>query len=194
LLDATGHVYRYTFIGGGIIALIGIAAYAAVYRRFPALGGPTAKFAMPPAGERLRQAARTVAAAKAIGWLEIQSRDDIVSFYKVNPVTLGPAEIVDRKLRRGDYSRRPLVRHAAIRDMITPATYRRFRLDVMRLHCQCFLAGDKRAHHDFYAYVCGPVPFDALAADTGGLLSYVDESGRLKRKPAGRDAPAPSNP
>ncbi|HEY0944946.1 MAG TPA: MFS transporter, partial [Opitutaceae bacterium] len=42
LLDATGHVYRYTFIGGGIIALIGIAAYAAVYRRFTALGGPTA--------------------------------------------------------------------------------------------------------------------------------------------------------
>ncbi|WP_454915849.1 hypothetical protein [Xanthobacter sediminis] len=155
----------------------------AVPVRLLTLGSTTAKFALHPAGERLRRAAEGIAAAPAIGWLEIQSRDDIVSFYKVNPVTLGPAEIIDRKLKRGDYSRRPLVRHAAIRDMITPATYRRFRLDVMRLHCQCFLAGDKRAHHDFYAYVCGPVPFDALAADTGGLLSYVDENGRLKRRP-----------
>lgn len=162
--------------------------------RLLTLGSTTAKFALHPAGERLRQAARKVAAASAIGWLEIQSRDDIVSFYKVNPVTLGPAEIIDRKLKRGDYTQRPLVRHAAIRDMITPATYRRFSLDVMRLHCQCFLAGDKRAHHDFYAYVCGPVPFDALAADTGGLLSYVDEAGRLKRKAAGRGVPTPSNP
>ncbi|MFG1394605.1 hypothetical protein [Xanthobacter agilis] len=161
--------------------------------RLLTLGSTTAKFALHPAGARLRAAAGRVAVAPAIGWLEIQSRDDIVSFYKVNPVTLGPAEIVDRKLKRGDYSHRPLVRHAAIRDMITPATYRRFSLDVMRLHCQCFLASDKRAAHDFYAYVCGPLPFDALAADTGGLLSYVDESGRLKPRPAGTSAPAPSN-
>lgn len=156
--------------------------------RLITLGSTTAKFALHPAGARLRQAAQTVAEAPAIGWLEIQSRDDIVSFYKVNPVTLGPAEIADKKLKRGDYSARPLVRHTAIRDMLTPATFRRFRLDVMRLHCQCFLAGDKRSTHDFYAYVCGPLPFDALAADTGGLLSYLEEDGRLKPRVAQPDA------
>ncbi|MFG1400354.1 hypothetical protein [Xanthobacter sediminis] len=165
----------------------------AVPVRLLTLGSTTAKFALHPAGQRLREAAARVAATPAIGWLEIQSRDDIVSFYKVNPVTLGPAEIVDGKLRRGDYALRPLVRHVAIRDMITPATYNRFRFDMMRLHCQCFLAGDKRAHHDFHAYVCGPVPFDALAATPGGLLPFLDETGRLAPPASGADAQAPSN-
>jgi MFS family permease len=39
-LDATGNVYRYTFAGGAVIAVCGLAAYAVVYRRFMALGGP----------------------------------------------------------------------------------------------------------------------------------------------------------
>lgn len=161
--------------------------------RLLTLGSTTAKFALHPAGERLRRAAAKVASAHAIGWLEIQSRDDIVSFYKVNPVTLERATMVGHNTRPGDFSTRPLMRHVAIRDMITPATYRRFQLDVMRLHCQCFLAGDKRAPHDFYAYVCAPVSFDALAADTGSLLSYVDEAGRLASSTEG-SARAPFNP
>ncbi len=162
--------------------------------RLLTLGSTTAKFALHPAGLRLRQAAEKVARAPAIGWLEIQSRDDMVSFYKVNPVTLGPAEITDHNTAPGDYGARPLVRHAAIRDMISAETYRRFRFDVFRLHCQCFLAGDKRAHHDFYAYVCGPVPFDALAAETGGLLAFVDSLGRLVRHAADPRRPLSSNP
>jgi len=151
--------------------------------RLLTLGSTTAKFALHPAGERLRAAARRVAEAKAIGWLEIQSRDDIVSFYKVDPVTLQRAHLVAHTTAPGDYFVHPLIRHVPIREMITPATYRRFYFDVMRLHCQCFLAGDRRARHDFYAYVCAPVPFDALAADTDGLLAYVDASGRRAGAP-----------
>lgn len=39
-LDATGNIYRYTFAGGGVIALAAIGAYYLVLRRFMALGGP----------------------------------------------------------------------------------------------------------------------------------------------------------
>lgn len=46
-LDATGNVYRYTFAGGAAIAVCGLVAYAVVYRRFMALGGPRSY--VPPA-------------------------------------------------------------------------------------------------------------------------------------------------
>ncbi|MGQ3676327.1 hypothetical protein ACT6QH_12615 [Xanthobacter sp. TB0139] len=148
--------------------------------RLLTLGSTTIKFALHPAGERLRKAAHEVAAASWIGWLEIQSRDDIVSFYKVNPVTLAPAQIMDQNSVVGDFSARPLIRHTAIEDMLTPATYRRFHFDIMRLHCQCFLANDKRSTHEFHAYICGPVRFDRLAATTSGLMDFVDEAGALR--------------
>lgn len=152
--------------------------------RLLTLGSTTAKFALHPAGERLRAAAREVAAASWIGWAEIQSRDDIVSFYKVNPVTLEAADVLDQNSVPGDFSARPLIRHAAIRDMLTPKTYKRFRLDIMRLHCQCFLASDKRAAHDFNAYICGPARFDCVVAATSGLMDFVREDGSLQPRAA----------
>ncbi len=160
--------------------------------RLLTLGSTTAKFALHPAGERLRAAARDVAAASWIGWAEIQSRDDIVSFYKVNPVTLEPADVLDQNSVPGDFSSRPLIRHAAIRDMLTPKTYNRFRLDIMRLHCQCFLASDKRAAHDFNAYICGPARFDFLVAGTSGLMDFVREDGSLRPRARQPETVAPA--
>ncbi|MGU3493284.1 hypothetical protein ACLBXM_04505 [Xanthobacteraceae bacterium A53D] len=141
--------------------------------RILTLGSTTAKFALHPEGERLRNAARVVHRASAIGWTEYQAKDDIVSFYKVDPVTLGP--ITD-----GDAARRPLVRRVPIRAMLTPATYRKFRFDVMRLHCQFFLANDQRAPYDFYAFVCAPVPYDRLVGSAEGPLAVFAEDGSLR--------------
>ncbi|MFG1344964.1 hypothetical protein V5F59_08730 [Xanthobacter autotrophicus DSM 431] len=168
--------------------------------RILTLGSTTAKFALHPAGTRLRAAAETVAAARHIGWLEVQSRDDIVSFYKVNPVTLAPASFAAPLLPAGDFSQRPLLRHVEIRHMVSRSFYLKHWLDVMRLHCQCFLAGDIRAAHDFYAYLCGPLSLDVIAAHTNGLRAYTyadgtlrplfaDETGRIHPEPdAKRDA------
>lgn len=148
--------------------------------RILTLGSTTAKFALHPAGSRLRAAAERVAGEARIGWMEIQSRDDIVSFYKVNPVTLAPATFAEPLLRAGDFSQRPLLRHVEIREMLTPAAYRRFYFDVMRLHCQCFLANEVRARHDFYAHICGPLAFDVTAAHSNGLRAYLDPDGTLR--------------
>lgn len=140
--------------------------------RILTLGSTTAKFALHPAGGRLRQAALDVHDAPHIGWVEFQANDDIVSFYKVDPVTLGPTE-------EGDPTRRPLVRRVNIDQMLTPATYRRFRLDVMRLHCQFFLANDQRAPYDFFAFVCAPVRFEALTVHPAGPLVVFAPDGSL---------------
>ncbi|MFG1317614.1 hypothetical protein [Xanthobacter autotrophicus] len=169
--------------------------------RILTLGSTTAKFALHPAGARLRAAAQRVADAPQIGWVEVQSRDDIVSFYKLNPVTLERATFAEPQLAVGDFAQRPLLRHVPVRDMVSAATYRRFFFDVMRRHCQCFLASDIRAPHDFYAYVCGPFAFDVLAAHLHALCAYMapdgtplptvrDASGRLMALPDH----APSSP
>lgn len=140
--------------------------------RILTLGSTIAKFALHPAADRLRGSTRTVSKASAIGWTEYQARDDIVSFYKVDPVTLQPAG-------DGDTTRRPLIRRVAIKTMLTPATFARFRFDVMRLHCQFFLANDQRAPFDFYAFVCAPVPFDTLVGTAEGPLSVFTAEGGL---------------
>lgn len=40
ILDAAGRDYRLTFLSGGLFAVLGLAAYFEVHRRFLALGGP----------------------------------------------------------------------------------------------------------------------------------------------------------
>ena len=164
--------------------------------RILTLGSTTAKFALHPAGARLRAAAQQVADAPQIGWVEVQSRDDIVSFYKVNPVTLDRATFAEPQLAVGDFTQRPLLRHVPVREMVSAATYRRFFFDVMRRHCQCFLASDIRAPHDFYAYVCGPFAFDVLAAHLHALCAYMAPDGTplpASLDPGGRLMPIPDH-
>ncbi|MFH1553575.1 MAG: hypothetical protein ABII76_01735 [Pseudomonadota bacterium] len=140
--------------------------------RLLTLGSTTAKFALHPAGTRLRAAARKVHAAPAVGWAEFQARDDIVSFYKVNPVTLGHAGNADGR-------RRPFVRQITIRGLLTAKTYARFRFDVMRLHCQFFLANDRKAPYDFYAFICAPVTFDEMVRQIDGPMAIFAPDGAL---------------
>ncbi len=190
-IERAGEIDEIVIAGHSLGAMHVVSAVAAALKidpdfgrkipvRLLTLGSTTVKFALNPAGVRLRAAADEVAAASWIGWLEVQSRDDIVSFYKVNPVTLSVAEIADTNTVPGDFSARPLIRHAAIADMLSAEAYHRFRLDIMRLHCQCFLASDKRACHDFNAYAYGPVLFEQLAAKTSGLMDFVTEDGALR--------------
>ncbi|MFG1462348.1 hypothetical protein V5F77_05560 [Xanthobacter sp. DSM 24535] len=140
--------------------------------RLLTLGSTTAKFALHPAGIRLRKAAHTVHAHPAVGWAEFQARDDIVSFYKVNPVTLGHAGNANGR-------QRPFVRQITIRGLLTPKTYARFRLDVMRLHCQFFLANDRKAPYDFYAFICAPVTFDEMVRQMEGPMAIFGDDGGL---------------
>ena len=140
--------------------------------RILTVGSTTAKFALHPAGARLRQAAQVVHDAGSVGWVEFQARDDIVSFYKVDPVTL-------RHAGNANGDRRPFVRQVTIRDMMTPETFARYRFDVMRLHCQFFLANDRRAPYDFYAFILAPIPFFTLVAQIEGPKAVFADDGAL---------------
>lgn len=140
--------------------------------RLLTVGNTSAKFALHPAGAWLRQAAQAVYDARDIYWVEFQARDDIVSFYKVNPVNLRHAGNSNGLLR-------PFVRQVTIREMLTPETFSRFRLDIMRLHCQFFLANDRRAAYDFYAFVFAPVSFDAIVNEIEGPQVIFEQDGAI---------------
>lgn len=140
--------------------------------RLLTVGNTSAKFALHPAGGWLREAGQKVYDAGGIYWVEFQARDDLVSFYKVNPVTLRHAGNSNGLLR-------PFVRQVRIRDMMSAGTFRRYRFDLMRLHCQFFLANDIRAAYDFYAFVLAPVTFDALVHEIGGPLEIFAEDGSI---------------
>lgn len=150
--------------------------------RILTLGNTLAKFALHPAGTALRAAAATVAGAGHIAWLEIQSCDDIVSFYGINPVTLEAGGFTEGDLGVGNFRGRPLLRHVPVRQMITPKEYWPRKLDVMRIHCQCFLAHDRRARYDLYAFILGPMPFAALMASGDGLMAHLAPDGALAPK------------
>ncbi|QTL04213.1 hypothetical protein J5J86_02320 [Aquabacter sp. L1I39] len=144
----------------------------AVPVRLLTVGSTAAKFALHPAGGRLREAARTVHDATSLDWIEFQAKDDIVSFYKVDPVSLTHAG-------NGDGSRRPFIRQVTIRGMMTPGTYARYRLDIMRLHCQFFLANDCRAPYDFYAFIHAPISCSDLVAQMEGPMAIFAPDGSL---------------
>src|SRR5262249_11781646 len=146
-------------------------------RRGPALavltiGATIPKLALHPDGGRLRARAETVAGAPDIFWVEYQARDDAISFYKFHPVTLraiGPA---------GDPAP-PLVRRVQFHEMMTPADFRRYRVNFMRLHYQFVMANAQRALYDYFMIVCGPLPLRAIAHTPNGPLDLIAADGAI---------------
>jgi len=73
-----------------------------------------------------------------------------------------------------------------IRMMVEEHTYRRFRLNFLRIHRQAVMGNEQRYFYDYYMLVCGPIalpdrvayPDEAVAAfgADGGLIAGVLEA------------------
>lgn len=127
-------------------------------------------FGLHPRGATTRAAAAAVAAS-AVDWAEYHACEDALNFYKVDPVTCE---------RRRDYpaGSRPMVRRVHVRDMLSPATFHRFRRRWIRLHYQFLMANDVRAPYDFFMLACGPLALPAVAAAPGGPADFIGPDGR----------------
>jgi hypothetical protein len=110
-------------------------------------GSSLLKVALHPAAGWLREAVGRVANAPSIYWVEYQALVDIINVYKVDPVAaLGmPA------------TGKPIVRIIRIRMMVEEATYRRFRLNFLRIHRQAVMGNERRYSYDYYMLCCGPI-------------------------------------
>jgi hypothetical protein len=139
------------------------------------IGATIPKLALHPAGGRLRDCANKVAAE--LFWVEYQSRDDAISFYKFHPVALRP-------VAPADDTAPPLVRRVQFHEMMTAEDFRRYRLSFMRLHYQFVMANAKRATYDFFMISCGPLPLRQIATAPGGPVDAIAADGALIQ-PAG---------
>jgi len=105
-----------------------------------------------------------------VHWVEIQTRADPISFFRVHPVSLD--RIGDDDLLRGG---NPTIRRAKLRDMLEPSTYQKIRWRPLRLHYQCVSANERKASYDFFMMVCGPAPVALWSKNEAGL-SNIDTS------------------
>jgi hypothetical protein len=131
------------------------------------VGATIPKFALHPRAQAIRQKIGRIAAEPSIAWTEYQSRDDTISFYKFDPVSLRriPGDRIDGK---------PVIRRVQIHDMLQPGTFASCRRNVLRLHYRSVMANDRRAPYDYLLMVCGPVPFVRWTASPGGLLDFIE--------------------
>jgi hypothetical protein len=126
------------------------------------VGATIPKFSLHPKGEEFRQATKAVAAQTPIRWAEYQARDDVISFYRVDPVTL-------KRVGRDELNGRPNIRRVQLPSMMNAASFRRHRFNFMRLHYQFLMGNDQRAPYDYCMITCGPLKFDDITAPTGGV-------------------------
>jgi pimeloyl-ACP methyl ester carboxylesterase len=150
------------------------------------VGATIPKFALHPAARRLREVIARIAAAPSIAWAEYQARDDIISFYKFDPLTL--QRIVER------VAGKPVIRRVQIHQMLTAESFSRHRRNYLRLHYQPVMANDQRAPYDYFLMVCGPVWFRAWTESAGGFLDFVSADGSCREAVRGDDLLAERTP
>ena len=119
-------------VGHSLGAALAIAAVARGLEQDPQLAnhGPTfciltvgatiPKFSLHPKGDQIRHATQVVADDLSIHWTEYQARDDAISFYRFDPVTL-------KRVSRDRSDGRPNIRRVQLHAMMDPASFRRHR-------------------------------------------------------------------
>jgi hypothetical protein len=140
------------------------------------IGATVPKLALHPAATRLRACAEKVAAADAIAWGEFQSRQDPISFYRLDPVTLRPFE--------DNSGGKPHIRVINFYDLLEHAKMERIKWRFMRVHYQFVMAAEKRGTYDYFMLICGPAPFARAIWAPGGVSDLIGADGSYQNEPA----------
>lgn len=139
---------------------------------FATLGATIPKCTLHPDASWLRERIVGLARTPTVCWVEIQTRSDPISFFRVHPVSL--ERVDDGKQLPGS---NPVIRRAKLREMLEPATYRKIRLRPLRLHYQCVSANERQAVYDFFMMICGPAPVALWSRNEHGLMAVDDDVG-----------------
>jgi hypothetical protein len=135
------------------------------------VGATIPKCALHPDGQRIRDQIAKVAGEQSLYWVEYQAREDAISFYRCDPVSLkrikGNSDRVEQK---------PIIRRVHIKNMMSPSAYKQFRFRVLRLHYQFVSANDIRTTYDYFMLICGPLFVMDWAASNLGFLQFFRDS------------------
>ncbi|WP_338691812.1 alpha/beta hydrolase [Bradyrhizobium sp. 26S5] len=161
-------------VGHSLGAALSIAAVARALKLDPLLetrgpklciltiGATIPKFSLHPMGNQIREAAQLVAGTPAVGWVEYQARDDAISFYRFDPVTL-------KRIGRDHSEGRPKIRRVQIHSMVDPIRFRRHRFNFMQMHYQFLMGNDRRSVYDYCVITCGPLEFNVATSPSGAV-------------------------
>jgi hypothetical protein len=136
------------------------------------LGATIPKCTLHPNATQIRRRIRQVVEEPKLNWVEFQSRRDAISFYKVDPASL-------RKVSGDRLSGKPIIRHVRVQSLLSPETFARYRLRILRLHYQSVMANERRASYDYFMMCCCPVPLASWTVASGGLLDYFEAEGSV---------------
>lgn len=150
------------------------------------VGATIPKFALHPKGDRFRRAAQRIANEASIFWVEYQARDDAISFYRFNPVSLS-------RISRGQRTEKPLINRVQLHEMMQPETFKRNRFNFMRLHYQFVMANDKRSRYDFFIIICGPLPFKLITTSQNAVDSFGSDGSLIDSREAATQSPMTVN-
>lgn len=142
------------------------------------VGATIPKFGFHPAARWIRESLARVAGESAIQWFEYHTRDDAISFHRIDPVRLDKAH--------DPAGRKPAIRFVQTRDMVTRETYRRIGASRMRLHYQFVMANDRRSPYDYFMFMTGPLKLPVAAAAPEGYVDFIAADGSLIAKPEPR--------
>ena len=132
------------------------------------IGATIPKLALHPAAKRLRGCMAQIAAEPKIFWTEYQARRDPISFYKYDPFAL-------RAFNENRAGHKPWVRLVGMKDMLSPESFNRHKLNHMRLHYQFVMANERRALYDYFMLLAGPAHFDEFSQRPLGALDVYGE-------------------
>jgi len=136
---------------------------------FLALGSSLLKIALAPKAQFLRDWTRRVVAEPDLFWHEIQTKDDLIAFYKADPF---------EALGIGDVKSGLRIDRIRYRQAMKKARYRKMRRSAYDTHRQYILYQDVRVPFDYMIRICGPFDSRDIAHDPHRLQA-IDADGRL---------------
>jgi hypothetical protein len=105
---------------------------------------------------RTRARIKALASSRALVWLEVQGKQDLINYYRADPVVMAGIEDDDTRPN-------PVIRGLSLKDLVTPATYSRIRKDFFRNHHQTIMANDHDYPWELPRNLCGPRPIPEIA-------------------------------
>lgn len=123
---------------------------------------------------RLRAALTRLGDSPRLFWVEYQALNDVMNFYKREPLQ-------ELKLP----GKGALVRTVRFSRMLDPEAYARIKRNLFRLHCQFISGNTKRDAFDYYMLHSGPFTLEQQASSPDGAVNWLTADGRIEP-----DAPA----
>ncbi|MCB1449394.1 MAG: hypothetical protein KDJ67_04630 [Nitratireductor sp.] len=136
---------------------------------FLALGSSLLKIALAPNAKFMRTWVKRILAEPKLYWHEIQTKDDIIAFYKADPF---------ETLAMGDFDATLKIDRVNYKKAMARKRYNAMRLSFYRMHRQYILYNDNRVAFDTLLRMFGPFRAAQLA-ETPELAERIDPQGNL---------------